>query len=288
LVPRISLEVSWLVNEFCHVSVLYADCLPHELSSGMLGNKAYASRNSPLTQKNILHDLQRATISPRSWYAFARDLMRAEYLEEVVSEWKGREPMIDLFLNFLSQGSNGWDQLWDLTRPRLEEYKQKFGSVWSPIADSVLSRLSQLSHVEWTADEIRVHFVDCLNGGFAWHDSIAFATLPDIEVQKKFLAHELSELITPSSLVEKELGKARLDPEIAHTVVDMIAYFSVKDFIAKPVGPNIERKGVVPNKNYYPKVEELYPLFEEYSENPSEHDDFASLVKKIIVTLKTS
>ncbi len=254
----------------------------------MLGNKAYASRNAPLIQNNILHDLHSTTISPRTWYAFARDLMRAEDLEEVVSEWKGHETMTDLFLDILSQGSNGWEQIWDLTRPRLEEYKQKFGSVWSPVADSVLSRLSQLAHVEWSADEIRVHFVDCLNGGFAWHDSIAFATLRDIEVQKKFLAHELSELITPSPLVTKELGKARLDPEIAHTVVDMLAYFSVKDFIAKPVDPNIERKGVAPNKNYYPKVEELYPLFEEYSKNTSEHDDFASLVEKIILTLKTS
>ena len=288
MVPKISLEVSRLVNEFCHVSVLYASCLPQELSSGMLGNKAYASRNASLLQNNILHDLQRTTISPRSWYAFARDLMRAGDLEEVVSGWKGRETMTDLFLNILSRGSNGWEQIWDLTRPRLEEYKQKFGSVWSPIADSVLSRLSQLAHVEWTADEIRVHFVDCLNGGFAWHDSIAFATLPDIEVQKKFLTHELSELITPSPFVTRELGKSSLDPEIAHTMVDMLAYFSVKDFIAKPVDPNIERKGVVPNKNYYPKVEELYPLFEEYSKNPSEHDDFGSLVKKIIVTLKTS
>jgi len=145
--------------------------------------------------------------------------MRAGDLEEVVLEWKGRETMTDLFLNILSQGSNGWEQIWDLTRPRLEEYKQEFGSVWSPIADSVLSCLSQLSHVEWTADEIRVHFVDCLNGGFAWHDSMAFATLPDIEVQKKFLAHELSELITPSPFVTRELGKSSLDPEIAHTMI---------------------------------------------------------------------
>jgi hypothetical protein len=88
--------------------------------------------------------------------------------------------------------------------------------------------------------------------------------------------------------VTKELGKSKLVPEVAHTVVDMIAYFSVKDFIAKPVDPKIERKGVVPNKNYYPKVEELYPLFEEYSKNPSEYADFASLVEKIILTLKTS
>jgi hypothetical protein len=112
--------------------------------------------------------------------------------------------------------------------------------------------------------------------------------LPDVEVQKKFLSHELSELITPSPLVKKELRKARLDPEIAHTVVDMLAYFSAKDFIAKPVDPNMERKGVVPNKNYYPKVEELYPIFEEYSRNSSEYDDFASLVRKIVLRLKRS
>jgi hypothetical protein len=211
--------------------------------------------------------------------------MRARDLKEIVSDWKGREPMTDVFLNILSQGSNGWAQIWDLTRPRLEEYKQKFGSAWSPIADSVLSRLSWLSKTEWMIDEIRVHFVDCLNGGFAWHDSIAFATLPDVEVQKKFLAHELSELITPSQLVEQELRRAGLDPGISHTVVDMIAYFSIKDFVAKP---NIERKGVVPNKNYYPRVEELYPVFADYSENPLDYDDFASLVKKIVLRLKRS
>jgi hypothetical protein len=214
--------------------------------------------------------------------------MRTGDLEEVVSDWKGREPMTDLFLNILSCGSNGWEQIWDLTRPRLEEYKQKFGSLWSPISDSVLSRLSLLSKTEWMTDEIRVHFADCLNGGFAWHDSIAFATLPDIEVQKKFLAHELSELITPSQLVSEELERAGLDLGVTHTVVDMLAYFSVKDFIAKPAHPNIERKGVVPNKSYYPKVEELYPTFEDYSRNPSEYHDFASLVKKIVLRLKRS
>ena len=288
MVPRIRLQVSSLVNEFCHVSVLYSDCLPLELSSGMLGNKVYVSRNSQLRQNSILRELQNAPISARSWYAFARDLMRTGDLEDVVSDWKGREPMTDLFLGILSQGSNGWEEIWGLTRPRLEEYKEKFESAWSPIAESVLSRLLQLSKTEWTADEIRVHFTDCLNGGFAWQDNIAFATLPDIEVQKKFLAHELSELITPSQLVGEELEREGLDPGVTHTVVDMLAYFSVKDFIAKPVRPNIERKGVVPNKNYYPKVEELYPIFEDYSKNPSEYDDFASLVKKIVLRLKTS
>jgi len=287
LVPRIRFEVNGLVNEFCHVSVLYSECLPLELSSGMLGNKVYTSRNSQLRQNSILRELQKAPISPRSWYAFARDLMTTGGLEEVVSDWKDREPMTNLFLNILSQGSNGWEEIWGVTRPRLEEYKRRFESVWNPISDLVLSRLSELSKTEWMTDEIPVHFADCLNGGFAWHDSIAFAALPDIEVQKKFLAHELSELITPSRLVELELKREGLDPGVTHTVVDMLAYFSVKDFIEKPAHPNIERKGVIPNKNYYPKVEELYQIFEDYSKNPSAYDDFGSLVKKLVQRLKS-
>jgi hypothetical protein len=67
----------------------------------------------------------------------------------------------------LSQRSNGWAQIWGLTRPRLEGYKQKFESEWNPISDLALSRLSQLAKTEWMTDEIRVHFVDCLYGGFA-------------------------------------------------------------------------------------------------------------------------
>jgi hypothetical protein len=288
LVPRISLEVSSLVNEFCHVSVLYSDCLPDELSSGMLRNKFYASKNAPLRQNSILHDLQRAPISPRSWYSFARDLMRAKDLKEVASSWKGREPMTDVFLSILVDGSNGWDEIWDQTRKRLDQYKEKFQQAWVPISNSVLSCLSQLSKTEWMTDEIRVHFVDCLNGGFSWHDCIGFATLPDIEVQKKFLTHELSELITPSRLVEERLRRAGLDPGIAHTVVDMLAYFAVKDFIAKPLDPSTKRKGVMPNKNYYLKVEALHPIFEDYSKSPSGYENFASLVDEIVLRLKSS
>jgi len=254
----------------------------------MLGNKVYASRNSHSRQDSALRELQKERISPRFWYAFARGVMKARDLEEVMSDWKGRKPMTDVFLDIWGQGSDDWEQIWGLTRPRLEEYKQKFESVWNPVSDLVLSRLSQLSKTEWRTAEIRVHFADCLNGGFAWHDSIAFATLSDIEVQKKFLAHELSELITPSQLVSEEFEREGLDPGLTHTVVDMLAYFSVKDFMAKPVHSGIERKGVLPNRNYYPKVEELYPIFDDYSKNPSEYDDFASLVKKIVLRLKPS
>src|SRR5713101_1784729 len=75
LVPRIRLEATSLVNKFCHVSVLYSDCLPLELSSGMLGNKVYRRQNAHLRNDSALHALQRSSITPRSWYSFARDLM---------------------------------------------------------------------------------------------------------------------------------------------------------------------------------------------------------------------
>jgi len=125
--------------------------------------------------------------------------------------------------------------------------------------------------------------VDCLWGGFSWVDTIAFTPFPDTEVQKKFLAHELSELITPSSIVESRLTESGLDGGIVHTVVDMIAYYSVKDSIS-----NLDRKGIRPNPSYYPAVEILYPLFEKYSRDPSAYDDFRAFVNDMVSKLKES
>lgn len=86
--------------------------------------------------------------------------------------------------------------------------------------------------------------------------------------------------------MERKLVGAGLDPQIAHTVVDMIAYFSVRDFIAKPVYPHPERRGIRPNPNYYPAVEDLYSLFERHAENPSSYNNFETLVQGMIMKLK--
>src|SRR5216117_2556185 len=128
--------------------------------------------------------------------------------------------------------------------------------------------------------------IDCLYGGFGWNDCIGFAPFPDIEVQKKFLAHELSELITPRRGLVEALREAKLNLEIAHTVVDLLAYFSVRDFLARPVFPSAEKKGIKPNPNYYPAVEGLYLMFECYAENPATYQDFQGLVQDIVATLK--
>jgi hypothetical protein len=88
--------------------------------------------------------------------------------------------------------------------------------------------------------------------------------------------------------VERELASSGFSREITHTVVDMIAYFSVRDFIAKPVYPHPERRGVTPNPDYYPKVKELYPFFEHYAENPGSYEGFDLLVHEMVGRLKSS
>ena len=189
-------------------------------------------------------------------------------------------------LRLLKEKDDDFDEICNNTASRLEDYRARFQTIWSPISDRVLSSLSSLAKEEWHTDEIRVHFVDCLWGGFAWMDSIAFTPFPDMEIQKKFLTHELSELITPSHVVAKKLREAGLNPGITHTVVDMLAYFSVRDFIEKPVSPHPERKGIRPNPNYYPAVDELYPLFEKYTLDSSRYTDFDAFLDEIVNVLR--
>ncbi len=287
-VPRVSFGIKRLVNEFCHLSVLYSDCLPSELADGMLGNKTYQQQNAALRQDEVFHRLEKASqISPDSWYSFARALMRTDSLEGACAMWTPTEGMGDELIETLQKGALGYEEIWAKNQGRLEEYLQRFEAVWSPISEEVLANLSELAKREWVQKDVQVHFVDCLWGGFAWTDCIAFTPFPDIEVQKKFLAHELSELITPHSIVERGLASSGLSREITHTVVDMIAYFSVRNFITKPVYPNPERRGTKPNPNYYPAAEELYPFFEHYAENRGSYDGFDTLVREMVARLKS-
>ena len=285
--PQVEFGVSRVVNEFCHISVLYGELMPIELATGMLGNKAYRVQNAHFRRDEVRLELQRVGpfASESEWYRFATGLMKrapSGGLEAL----SGNSKLAELFRKIRQRGVAGFEEIWSEARPRLEEYKEKFQSEWSPIGDQVLSRLSTLAKTPWALDRIRVHFIDCLYGGFGWNDCIGFAAFPDLQVQKKFLAHELSELITPRHIVGDALRKAGLSSEIAHTVVDMLAYFSVRNFLARPVYPNPERKGIRPNPNYYPAVEELYPTFESYAENPSIYADFEELVQVMIAKLK--
>ena len=286
LLPRVEFGISRLVNEFCHLSVLYREIMPVELASGMLENTAYQTRNGHLRLDEIRLALQKVGpfASESEWYIFATGLMKRSSSDSIEA-LSGNSKAAEIFQRIRQGGLVGFEEIWGETRPRLEEYKEKFASEWFPISGQVLSRLSEFAKTPWSMEKIHVHFIDCLYGGFGWDDCIGFAAFPDMEVQKKFITHELSELITPRHIVGGELQRAGLNPEIAHTVVDMLAYFSIRDFLAKPVFPHPERRGIKPNQNYYPAVEELYPMFEYYAEDPSKYSDFRALVQDMIPRL---
>ena len=263
--------------------------MPIELATGMLGNKAYQRRNAHLRRDEVRLELQRVEPfeSESEWYRFATGLMKRGP-SGGLGALSGNSKPAELFRKIRQGGMVGFDDIWKEAGPRLEEYREKFESEWSSISDQVLSRLSTLAKTSWVVNRIHVHFIDCLYGGFGWNDSIGFAALPDLQVQKKFLAHELSELITPRRLIGDALRKANLNSEIAHTIVDMLAYFSVRDFLARPVHPSPEKKGIKPNPNYYPAVKELYPMFELYAENPSSYTDFQEFVQDAIVNVSNA
>ncbi len=286
MIPRVEFGVSKVVNEFCHISVLYNELMPVELATGILKNKAYQTRNAHLRRDEVRLELQKVGpfSSESEWYIFATGLMRRSRSGGLES-LSGTGRLAGIFQKIRLDSMHGFEEIWKETRPRLEEYREKFESEWSSISDRVLSRLSLLAKTPWSLDRIRVHFIDCLYGGFGWADSVGLATLPDLEVQRKFLAHELSELITPRRIVAEGLRNANLDPGIAHTVVDMLAFFCVRDFLSKPVFPNPWKKGLKPNPSYYPAVGELFPMFEYYADNPSIYGDFRALVQNMILGL---
>lgn len=281
--PKIKFEVNKSLNKFCHISVLYTSLPPSELSEGMLGNKAYQEKHTSKKQDPDLDsDWNSESLSTESWYGLARDLMRGLEPGEATASLRPDNPL-RVFVEMLQRDDDGFDEIWKETRPRLEQYCERFAVEWTMIGDRVLSRLSELTGREWAVEEIRVHFVDCLWGGFAWKDCIGFAPLPDIQVQKKFIAHELSELITPSAMVARRLWEAGLDPEISHTITDLIAFYSVREILPKTV---LEKKGVRPNPNYYHAVNELEPMFERYAQNPPVYKSLDDFVLDITQKLK--
>ena len=287
VVPKVNFHASSLVNEFVHISVLYADLMPPDLAAGVLGNRKYQEEHEGLRSEGVRAELVKneIRIPEREWFDLARILMK----------WDGpvaRGELIDggwsaeMFRKIQLQGGAGFEQIWKEAELRLAEYRTKFESLWSPVSDRVLSKLSSLAKTDWRSSDIRVHFVDCLYGGFAWQDCIGVAPVLDMEVETKLVAHEMSELITPQGFVALNAKRARLDPGIAHTVVDLLAYFSVKDFLPKNDVPGVEKKGIKPNPNYYPMVRELFPFFEDYAENPAAYPHWSGVIEDMILAVR--
>jgi len=263
--------------------------MPVELATGILGNKAYYEQYHHFRQESIRLELQKSLPfkSESEWYKFITGLMKHGASSEFQPHSQSSK-FVELFQASHLRTEMRFEDIWEEVRPRLDDYRYKFLAEWAQISDQVLMRLRDLAKAHWISDKIHVHFIGCLYGGFGWNDCIGSAAFPDMDIQKKLLAHELSELITPHHTIQKALASAGLNPGIAHTLVDMFAYFSVKDFIPKPGPPLQEKRGIRPNPSYYPAAEALLSIFENYAENPSVYPDFSTAAEAIVSKLKAA
>lgn len=289
LVPRIEFDVSRVLNEFCHLSVLYSDLMPSELANGILRNREYQDQHRQFRYDDVRLKLQETGpfSSATEWYKFAAGLMKRSAFGGFVS-LSTHSKFVDLFQDLRQRHATGFDKIWKETWPRLESFRAKFELQWTPISQQVLSRLSDLARTQWYTERIHVQYVDCLYGGFAWNDCIAVTSTPDLDIQKKLLTHELSELITPQEVIAKALLRATLDPGITHTVVDMLAYFSVQEFLNMYDSAGREKKGLRPNPRYYPEADVLLPILELYAANPLIYSNFREVAEELVSKLPKS
>jgi hypothetical protein len=159
---------------------------------------------------------------------------------------------------------------------RLKEYKSRFEAEWNPISESVLTSMAKLVRLPWKIESINVDLVDCVYGAQSWVRDIVAPIFPVVDIEKKLLAHEIAHILVPDYFLKTHLKALGLDPAISHTIVDLIAYFGVKERVADP-----ERKGIRPNPNYYAHVPELYPVFEDCFKNPDLCRDFEDILRRI-------
>jgi hypothetical protein len=99
---------------------------------------------------------------------------------------------------------------------------------------------------------------------------------PNLDVEKKLLSHEIAHILTPDYFLKTKLQKFNLDCSIAHTIVDLIAYFGVKEHVTDP-----ERRGIKPNPDYYAGASELYPVFANFYQNPDRYREFDDILEQI-------
>jgi hypothetical protein len=136
--------------------------------------------------------------------------------------------------------------------------------------------MSNITKVSWETDDIKVHFVDCVHGASSWIEDLVLPPFPDMDVEKKLFSHELAHILVPYYFLKTKLRSYGLSYNIAHTIVDLIAYFGVKDHVTEP-----ERRGIKPNPSYYAEVNKLYPIFESCYKNPEQYQNFDDILKQI-------
>jgi hypothetical protein len=278
MIPKVQFFVNEYVNLFYHLSVLFSEYFSDEESLGFLNNSAYRQKYEHLKTEK-LHQLFQSLqeYSFYTWDFAGKSLFQAKNMDSASEVLKSTSQKVaEIWLQIYSEAFDSYGDVWAQTRPKLEEYAQKFEVEWEPISGLVLSRMSRIAKRPWKHEIINVHFVDCLYGASAWVKDVALAPFPDTDVEKKLLAHELVHTLVPDHFLRAKLRDFNLDLNLSHTIVDLIAYFSVKEHVTNP-----ERRGIKPNPDYYEKVDRLYPILEDCYKHPEAYRSFDEILRRI-------
>lgn len=277
-VPSVRFLMNKYVNLFYHACVLFSEYFPDEYSLGILNNSTYRQRHEHLKTQSLHRKFQ--NLWRHSYYAWdfvGKSLCETNSITST-KEKLGRtsEDQMDTWLGILSEALLSYEPIWGDVEGRLEEYKSEFEIEWNPIYKSILTKMSNLAKLPWTMGFINVHLVDCVYGAQSWIEGVVAPPFPIIDVEKKLLAHELAHILVPDYFLKTKLQHIGLDCTISHTIVDLIAYFGVKEHVT-----DLERKGIKPNPDYYADVPKLYPIFESCYKNPDRYQNFDEILMRI-------
>jgi hypothetical protein len=257
---------------------LFSEYFPDEYSLGILNNSHYRERYGHLKTEGLhqkFQDLWR--YSYYAWDFIGKSLHKANTIASVEETLKKvSRDQIDIWIEILSEALPLYERIWRQIEGKLEEYCKKFEAEWKPIHKPILTKMSNIAKVSWKTDDVKVHFVDCVYGASSWVEDVVLPPFPDMDVERKLFSHELAHILVPDYFLKTKLRSFGMSYNIAHTIVDLIAYFGVKDHVTEP-----ERRGIKPNPSYYAEVNKLYPIFESCYKNPDQYQNFDEILKQI-------
>jgi len=277
-VPKIQFFINKHVNLFYHTCVLFSEYFSDEYSFGILNNSRYKQQYGHLRTPSLHEKFQ--SLYSHSYYAWdfiGKSLFKSNTMTSTKKTLQGTSQNVtDIWLGILSEAFEPYEGIWPQTEAKLKEYMSRFEAEWNLINDLVLNRMADMTKLPWNTKPIRVHFADCVHGASSWIGDIVMPPFPDVDVEKKLLTHEIAHILMPEYFLRTKLQRLGLEPAISHTIVDLVAYFGIKEHVTDP-----ERRGIKPNPEYYAQVRKLNPIFENCYKNPKLHRRFDDILKQI-------
>jgi len=277
-IPNVKFFVSKYVNLFYHICVLFSEYFPEELSLGILNNSSYKQLYGRLKTQSLRKKFQQLQLySYYTWDFVGKSLFKANSVFSIKETLrKTSQKLSDIWFEILEEFLPSYGDIWAETQEKLEEYKAAFETEWHPIHESVLNKMSNMVKLPWRIQSISVYLVGCVHGGGAWIEDVVLPPFPDVDVEKKLLTHEIAHVLMPEYFLKTKLQNFGLNSVISHTIVDLVAYFGIREYVADP-----ERLGIRPNPKYYAQIHKLYPIIEECYKNPSKYGNFDGILKQI-------